>query len=409
MKVLIVTYGGRGDVQPFLALARALTEAGHEVMLGAPSMYASIAQPCVTRFVPFDLPIDELANDPAVRKGEEQREKGRRLSRIITLRTQARIVFNEMRQQIASLGDEDVDLLVHHNLFHDDRLTERLGVPTVPVILDPAWIPTPDFTNPILPFRLPRSLNRASYALTKLHFRILFGEWRKESGLTRLWNREPPAVLQAFSRHLLPCASEYPDFPAKVHTTGYWFLPSARDWEPSQELLEFLAAGEPPVYVGFGSMVGSDPHRIGRVVSEAIRLAGVRAVVVAGRGGIDYDERQREILYLKDAPFDWLFPRMAVIVHHGGTGTAAAAVAAGRPQVVISSIHGTQSNARSLHASGVAHAPQSRRDFTAQGLAEAIVRAASDKKLNARANELGSRIRAEGGVRAAVKCLESLV
>ncbi|MFI7699960.1 glycosyltransferase [Nonomuraea sp. NPDC049480] len=139
-------------------------------------------------------------------------------------------------------------------------------------------------------------------------------------------------------------------------------------------------------------------------MTEAIRLAGVRAVLVTGWGGVRLDDVPEGILVLDQVPHDWLFPRMAAIVHHGGSGTTGAALAAGRPQVVCPFVADQPFWAARMHAAGVAPAPQ--RPLTAESLAAAIRLAVTDRALAERAQSLGERVRAEDGITAAVKVLE---
>ncbi|HEY0448654.1 glycosyltransferase [Actinophytocola sp.] len=400
MKVAILTQFSRGDVQPFAALARVLDEAGHEVVVGAPAGSASLMEPHSTKVIPFNDIAKTMLSDPLMRQSLDANHWGLR-GRVLSRRhmRKHRSLRDALRGDMRKAVDEGADIVVHHGLLPGHEVAETLGVPAVPVFMDPFWIPTSSFTNPEFPFRLPRALNKASFVGTNLRRRRQRDPLRRPDGT-------PATVLQAFSRHALPAPLGYPDW---VHTTGYWFLPAASGWTPPRRLTEFLAAGEPPVYVGFGSAVGSDPVRSGHVVRDAVRLAGVRAVVVAGWGGIRFAEPDDRLLYLDEAPFDWLFPRMAAIVHHGGGGTASAALASGRPQVVCPfTISGQRFWAWQVHAAGAAPPPIPQHRLTAERLAAAIRRAVTEPRIATRANQLGHQIRAEDGATTAMKILETL-
>ncbi len=270
-----------------------------------------------------------------------------------------------------------------------------------------------------MPLPLPRALNRASYLPIQLMLRASFGGVvdnlrRRRLGLPRRHGRHdvlrrpdsgPATVLQAFSRHLLPGRLDYP---SRVHTIGFWYLPSPPDWTPSPELAAFLAGGPAPVYIGFGSMAGTDPRRMGRIVTEAVRQAGVRAVLATGWGGIRATGLPGTVHLLDQAPHDWLLPRMAAIVHHGGSGTTGAALAAGRPQVICPFVADQPFWAARAHAVGVAVPPQPPRRLTSDTLAAAIRLATTDEAMKATADEFGRRVRAEEGTGRAVTILESL-
>ncbi|MGV0742434.1 glycosyltransferase [Mycolicibacterium sp. XJ870] len=417
MKALILSHGTRGDVQPYAALAYALREAGHETLLAAPNASASLAEPYGIAFAPLSDDMNTGMDDPRVREAIETNYRGLR-GKLTAMRLirQARAELRKLYDEMTAVATTDVDVVVHAINSPMQHLAEKLGVPSVAVGLQPGWVPTASFPSPLVPFQIPKAFNRASYQLNKPILRALVGaggRWREETlGLPRRRHQNdalrtpdgrPATVLQAFSRHVLPTPLEYP---SGTYTTGYWFLPAAHDWTPPTSLCRFLDAGEPPVYVGFGSMAGTQPDRVGRAVIEAARLAGVRVVLVTGWGGIDADSDAGRILVLDQAPHDWLFPRVAAVVHHGGGGTTGAALASGRPQVVCPFIADQPYWARRMQAVGVAPEPIRQRHLSADALAAALRRAVTDRAMANRAAELGAKIRAENGVGNAVTLIE---
>ena len=137
-------------------------------------------------------------------------------------------------------------------------------------------------------------------------------------------------ILYGYSPAVIPPPA---DWGADIHVTGYWFLDPAEDWTPAAALVDFLAAGPPPVYVGFGSMSSRkprnrqpDPGRAGRT--------GQRGIIHAGWGGLQR-RLPDSVLMVDGDPFSWLFPRVAAVVHHGGAGTTSAGLRAGVPSVVV--------------------------------------------------------------------------
>ncbi|YCK39645.1 glycosyltransferase [Actinomadura sp. ATCC 39365] len=426
MKVLILTHGTRGDVQPYAALALALKRAGHEAVLAAPAAMGGLAGPHGIDFAPLHDGPNTLIDDPGIRQAVETNYRGLR-GKKVALQVMRRSrplmaeVFTDMADVLLDGPGQGADLVVHAPGMPGGHVAERLGVPAVPAALQPVWVPTAAFRNPMLPLPLPKALNRASYLPIKLMLRSFAGiadDLRARLELPRRRGRHdilrrpdgrPATVLHAFSRHLLP--HDVPgglDYPAWVHTTGFWYLPAPPGWTPSPELAAFLADGPPPVYVGFGSMAGTDPRRLGRIVAEAVRRAGVRAVLATGWGGIQAADLPDGVHLLDQAPHDWLLPRTAAIVHHGGSGTTAAALLAGRPQVICPFVADQPFWASRAHAAGVAVPPQPQRRLTPDGLAAAIGLAATDARMAATAAELGRRVRAENGLDRAVTVLESL-
>ncbi len=415
MKVLVLAHGTRGDVQPYAALALALQQAGHQVTLAAPAASASLA-------APYDLPFaavhdgpNTLVDDPRILEAIETNYRGLRGKKVaLEVMRLSKPLMAKVCADMVAAARAGADVVVHLPGIPGHRIAEAMGVPAVPAALQPGWVPTATFRNPLLPLPLPRVLNRASYLPIRMMLRSFGAAADTTLDLPRRRGRHdilrrpdggPATVLQAFSSELLP---PEPDYPPWVHTTGFWFLPAPPDWAPPAHLTDFMAADEPPVYIGFGSMAGTDPRRVGAIVAEAVALAGVRAVVVAGWGGIRLDDLPEQVLLLDQAPHDWLFPRMGAVVHHGGGGTTGAALAAGRPQVICPFVADQPFWAARAHAAGVAPAPQPQRGLTASGLAQAIRQAVTDPRMATRADRLGTHIRAEDGVHAAVRVLEAL-
>ncbi|MEU8038600.1 glycosyltransferase [Streptosporangium sp. NPDC049078] len=418
MKVLILTHGTRGDVQPYAALALALQNAGHHAVLAAPAASASLAEPHNLPFAPVHDGPNTLLDAPHIRQAIETNYRGLAGKKVaLQVMRASKPLMARVFTDMVTVAQAGADLVVHGPSIPGHRIAEALGVPAVAALLQPVWVPTASFANPMIPLPLPRALNRASYMPFRMMLRSFGAVADKMLDLPRRRGRHdflrrpdggPATVLHGFSRHLLPPGTDYP---AWVHTTGFWFLPAASTWRPPEDLAAFLAAGAPPVYIGFGSMAGTDPHRIGRVVTDAIRLTGMRAVLVSGWGGIAVDDlpaRTEEVFVLDQAPHDWLFPRMAVIVHHGGSGTTGAALASGRPQVICPFVADQPFWAARAHAAGVASAPLPQRHLTAQGLAAAIRQATGEETMARRAGQLADAIRGEDGTKSAITVLESL-
>lgn len=418
MRALLLTQGSRGDVQPFAALGYALARSSHEVVLGAPKGMEFLADPYGVKFLEFDDPYARLLAHEQTRKALERDGYGAHGLALIIQRTlRNKKIMQAISDEIVAKTPSDVDLIVHHVELPGHEIAEMLGIPSVPVCLHPSYIPTSAFPNPRFPFAFAPRFNKYSYAWTRFVMGIQGGNtrrWRrKKLGTDMRWghrnvlrkpDRSPATVLQAFSSQILPASLDYPD---EVHTTGFWFLPSETEWSPPQELVNFVGDGEDVVYIGFGSISGPDPLRTGKIVRQAVKDVGVRAVVATGWGGIAFDRDDPDILPIVHAPHDWLFSKVSAVVHHGGAGTFASALAAGRPQVVCPFTDDQPFNARRAHAIGVAAEPQPQRTLNAKSLGAAIRLVINSDRIAASAWELGSRIRAEDGVAAAVEILQS--
>lgn len=411
MRALLVTHGTRGDVQPFLALAVALRQAGHDAVLAAPESFADSAAAHDVEFAPLDEGPNRLLRDPAMVKAIESGYRGVRgkITAISTIRRIKPLMADVLRDVGAVARSCGADLLVHTPSVPAQHAAELLRVPAVLATLQPGWVPTSEFPCPMVPLpRVPRFLNRATYLTVSATLRAYSGivnAWRvNDLGLPRGRGPGHAVVLQAFSSLVTPVD---PNWPQSVRTTGFWYLPRAKTWTPDAALKAFLEAGPAPVYIGFGSMAGRDARRTGDIVAEAVRAAGVRAIIATGWGGLAARSSD-DVLVIDQAPHDWLFGNVAAVVHHGGGGTTAAALAAGVPQVVCPFVADQPHWAQRMHAVGVAPQPLPHKKLAVTALAEAITHAANDPAIRQRAAELGEQVRAENGVGVAVRELERI-
>lgn len=422
MKALLITHGSRGDVEPFVALAKALSEAGHDVTLAAPSASVAIGEPYCSRVVRLHDGPNVLADDVEVVRGLETKFRGLRGKGDFVRTTRktrglVRTYLDEVAEmtRMMKADGQTCDVVVHHVTVPGQDVAEYLGAPSVVVCPQTYWVPTRAFADPSLPFRIPRLLNRTSYVTSPLvlwAFAGGHGGWRKaelgvarrRGGKFRQADGSRTTVLHPFTPHLLPAETDYPPW---VHTTGFWSLETENGWQPPESLAAFIREGPPPICVTFGSSVGSDPRRLGKQVGEAVRSAGVRAVVVGGWSGLRTADLDEGMMLTNNIPYGWLFSQVSVVVHHGGLGTTGMAIAAGKPQVVCPSIPDQWFNARRMHSLGIAPSPVPQRRLTADGLAKAIQAALSNPAAAVSARQLASQIGAEPGVTAAVRVIES--
>jgi sterol 3beta-glucosyltransferase len=409
MRALLLTVGSQGDVQPFVALASRLRSAGHEAVLAAPAVYQGLAGD--VPFVPLGLDMNEVGQAVAGRHGLRHvlaftRAMGQR----------ARYVL----PAVTATARDGADIVVHHPVLPiGQHLAELLGVPAVVAPPMPALVPTGEFLSPAWPFNtrkvIPKTINRASYRaaryLTGAWCRRDIDAWRHDTLALEPGHHDPlgpqTTVLHSFSTHVLPRPA---DWPATAHITGYWFRDTSKDkdWTPPRRLAEFLDGQERPVYIGFGSMPVDDPVKVAAAITMAVQQTGLRAVVFSLSPDLRRLLTQEQVLVVRQAPHEWLFPRMAAIVHHGGAGTTGAAAAAGKPQVIWPFGIDQHFWAARMASLGVAVPPLPVRALTGRTLAGALDRATNDQLISDLAVQLGRRVQAEDGTGCAVAHLESL-
>ena len=207
-------------------------------------------------------------------------------------------------------------------------------------------------------------------------------------------------MLSAYSPSIIPHPADWPE---SVHVTGYFFLNTMADWQPSPELRAFLGAGDPPVYIGFGSMGGRNPEQLAGIIVEALARSGQRGLLLTGWGGLHPELVPENVFVVDSAPHNWLFPRMAAVVHHGGAGTTAEGLRAGVPAVIVPFVLDQPFWGARVKAMGLGPEPIPKKKLTADRLASAIRKAITDSAMRQRASSCGAAIRAENGVGNAVE------
>ncbi len=406
MNVTIVTLGTRGDVQPFVALGAGLKEAGHEVTLVTGKGFGTMVSGRGLRYVALDVDLLELAQSPEGRAALRSPRGALRMARGL-MPTVRKMLVDQW--EAAALSGADA-VVYHPKAMGGYHVAEALGIPGFLALPVPALSPTRAFPVPVLPLPdLGGPLNKLSYGAffrsITLPYRGMVNRWRKETlGLPALplsaseleLRGEPVVRLYPCSPHVVPVPSDWDESSAM---SGYWFLDAGSDWRPPDELATFLEDGPPPVYVGFGS-AAPDPEGSRAATLAALRRLGLRGVLVTGRSVM----ASPEVVEIEGAPHDRLFPRMAAVVHHGGAGTTAEGLRAGRPTAVFPSNFGDQLFwGRRVHALGVGPEPVPQKRLTAEGMVAAIHSITDDEGMRRRAAALGEKIQAEDGVARAVE------
>jgi sterol 3beta-glucosyltransferase len=270
--------------------------------------------------------------------------------------------------------------------------------------------PTREFPLPaMVRHNLGGLLNRASYRLVGMLSRPYSGlirSWRADSLELQPRDKPPRAgrTLYCYSPSLVPTPS---DWPPDAVATGYWLREDGDEESVDPDLKSFVEADPPAVYVGFGSSVGPDPARLGAEVTQAIRRVGTRVVVATGWGGVSDLAASERILVVERVPHRWLFPRVAAVVHHGGAGTTAASLLAGRPTVVCPFQGDQHFWGAAVHRAGAGPDPLPAKKVTHERLSAALRGALQDAAMKRCATELSDRIRREDGAGRASEEIEA--
>lgn len=416
MKIAVVTSGSRGDVQPYVALGKGLQDAGHDVRLLGGEDFEALASATGLDFQSLGPNIQALTESDAWR---QTLERGDFLAILRKMRAEVKKVATGMAQRLPGLlRGSDLIVAGMSGMGGVFAIAEQFAIPVVEAYVFP-FTPTAAFSSPLFS-RLPAAglLNRLSFHLTHQLFwqnmKALDGavrqtlEMERESfwGPFRRHKQQRTPVLYGYSPAVLPQPKEWGP---RYRVTGYWFVDEPPGWQPPTDLLAFLEAGSPPVYIGFGSMRDRDPRETGRIALEALDRTGQRGVLSAGWGGLKPGALPATVHAIGSLPHSWLFPRMAAVVHHGGAGTTAAGLRAGVPSIVVPFMGDQHFWGKRVAELGVGPAPLPRKKLTAEALALAISKSLPDSAMRRRAASLGESIRDEDGVGEAVTAIDKFI
>jgi sterol 3beta-glucosyltransferase len=413
-RIFVATQGSRGDVEPFIALGKALQDAGYDVTLSAPpDFYDWIASFGLTPHAAGEPAQGYMAdtalaieNNTFFREALSAKHKQRH-----------RKLYTDLIE-----GGAEADLYIYSPLAMMVATTARRRAPTILAFFQ-ACLPTGDFASPLQPrFSYGRALNRLSHKLLDL---AMWNMTRPTGNNLRaeLLGLEPlgrfhdmravdgkrPPHLFAISETLVPRPRDWPDY---AHMTGPWFLDSDPKWRPSPELAAFLETGPKPIYVGFGSMPFGQFKKRPGVLLEALRLSGQRAVLAHGWGEWSSDvlaQAGADVHVIDGAPHGRLFPLMAGVVHHGGAGATTAALRAGCPSLVTPLMADQFFSGHLVARHGAGPRPLPVKQWRADILAERLIQLTQVSSYADRARDLSRRMAQENGTTRAVEIVQGII
>ncbi|KAF2025017.1 UDP-Glycosyltransferase/glycogen phosphorylase [Setomelanomma holmii] len=368
LNIAIHICGSRGDVQPFVPIAKLLQAPphGHRVRICTHPAFKDFVEENGIEF--FSIGGDPealmayMVKNPGLLPGMESIKAGD----IAKRRKEMAEMFEDTWRSCIEAGDgmgkrlTAIDVDDNDDLFIADAIianppsmghihcAEKLGIP-LHIVFTMPWSPTKAFHHPLAAMEygeLDTSVaNYFSFAVMELltwqGLGDLINRFRtrtlKLDPISPLWGfqllqrlRVPHSYL--WSQTLIPKPS---DWSSHLNITGFSFLKLGSSYSPPEDLIAFLEKGPTPVYIGFGSIVVDDPARLTKLIFEAVNKAGVRAIVSKGWGGMGAGDVPENVYLIGNCPHDWLFQHVSCVVHHGGAGTTAAGIALGKPTVVV--------------------------------------------------------------------------
>ncbi|MBF0225312.1 MAG: glycosyltransferase family 1 protein [Desulfobacterales bacterium] len=402
MKIILTTYGSRGDVQPILALSLALKKAGHNVTLCAPPENKEWIEN-------YQCPFHPL--------GDNLKEAMEKIPPIHTIK--ATFAFMSLwRKALSDQFDQLPEIIKGADLVIGSGLT--LGVPSVaeqfkipfcllvvcPQSLPSAYYPPSQFHNHNLKKIVNRILWWYCNKIDNLTYKGIINKGRKSIGLTPIKDLYKHflghKIILASDIHLGVCPSD-----VKQDYIQIGHFPLKQEGGLGKELEDFLYSGFPPIYFGIGSMPNQDPKLTTQIVIEAARKNGQRLILSSGWAGLGKSEKNDDFFVVGSVPHDLLFPKVSMVIHHGGHGTTATAARAGVPQIIVPQILDQHYWANQIHIAGLGPKPINRLKLTVDSLSSAINTCITDQIMRDKAINTGRLLISQNSLEKAVKFIES--
>lgn len=416
MKVSMITAGSMGDIRPFIVLGKRLQQMGHQCSIMSGERNAQFVIDEGLGFDRWDLDLPEAMQvEQDLMDGESVRKAARKMSGVVE-----KLMSLWVEQGTAAASGSRLIIAANQAVPLAMSIGEKFDIPVVTAYfapLTPSRTIPPFFLKKII--RLPGVVNLAVWKLLRLvMWRFVaksFSACRASLGLND-WRWSGPwadkrndarKILYAFSPHLVPRPAEWPEESIKI--TGSWEGAVTSTQTVSPALERFIAEGEAPIYIGFGSMVSSDPVGLTQKIITVLRNTGVRAVIMRGSGALVAEMIAAAtlpgVICVDHVSHAWLFPKVKTVFHHGGGGTVAAAARAGTPQVIMPFIYDQFYWAWQLENLGVSGGSLSLKRVDEADIETALIKSFSAEVVE-RAKRLRQQVGQENGVENTIDTLQ---
>ena len=397
-RIILPSIGSRGDIQPYIALASALQKSGYQVTVATHPCMRELVEFYEVPFLPIGPDIDIGLEAAAMRNRSFHFMIG-----MIRVMKFSFAVLEKIHEDLLEVCRQ-ADLIVVSHTAAGSMEADKLGLPKISVTLHPQAIPAPD-PDASLSNKLLGSL--AGWAMSFFMSRPL-DKIRRQVGLPPMG----PEGITSSLLNLIPVSPHViePDqrWEERHKLTGYWFSEPPGEWEPSEELQQFLSKGEPPVVINLGAMAldGKDMLEAATISLEALKRTGLRAIIQGWDAVMNKLDLPDQVLHVGPVPHTYLLPKAFCFVHHGGFGSTAAALQAGIPAIVIPHIIDQFIWGNRVHELGVGPKPIPRSKLNTDNMADAFEQIVTDRGLGEKAEKLGRLIRSENGLENAVNFIK---
>ncbi|GAX76945.1 hypothetical protein CEUSTIGMA_g4392.t1 [Chlamydomonas eustigma] len=435
INIVMLIVGTRGDVQPFIGIGLKLKEYGHRVRIASHKVYREFV-------TGFGLEFYPIGGDPKVLSEFVVKHRGimpgLNISDAMQQREQVRDILYSSWGACVLPDPENPNkpfiadaIVANPPAYGHTHCAEKLNVP-LHIIFTMPWTPTKAFPSPFARIKTTiggqnskarEIMNWLSYfavedlawlgmsgMMKDFRKRILqLHDWSKEAGSHAIYHSKVP-ITYIWSPTLVERPTDWPHYCEVVGFINVQ-LQKLTKYTPPKELQEFLEAGPPPVYIGFGSLVMNDPAKLTADFLKAIKITGLRAIVQKGWGGLGAGVSASpipDVLFIEQAPHDWLFERCCAVVHHGGAGTTACGLYCGRPTFIVPFFGDQPFWGAACYKAGVGPAPVTIDDLTTDRIVEALKVLILPASLS-KAREVQARMKQENGVEATVDHLHRTI
>lgn len=401
MRIVLATCGSRGDVQPMIAFALALKNAGHDVLLAGPPEKAGWARQLGCPYKEFGRDVTAFLNH---------------MNSAVTLHANmvsVLFVRKELHSQFKLLPEilKHADLVIGSSLmFALSSIAQAMDIKYRYVVFTPQLFESGD--HPFLTIKtqtFPRFFNMMSWKiatlLDKFNITLLVNQYRKKMGLLSIENAWDH-ILGEYP--IVACDKEVATVPRDVGRkfvqTGYLHLRLPGIVQP--DLDRFLERGERPVYAGFGSMPPKDQAKNIPLLTAAAASLGKRIIITKFWKKSSEYESDKDVFFVQNYPHLLLFPKTDAVIHHGGAGTTATAALSGVPQVIVPHILDQYFHGHRICLAGLGPKPVWRSKLTRHNLASALAECLSKPKIREKATKVCQSIDLDKSLQLAVQTIE---
>ncbi|KAJ8110672.1 hypothetical protein OPT61_g6541 [Boeremia exigua] len=421
MNIVIQVVGSRGDVQPFVALGQELQKYGHRVRLATHNTFEDFVKKSNLEFYPIGGDPKELMaymvkNPGLIPSMQSLREGDIKKKRVMMTEILEgcwkSCVDPDLNSQEPFVADA---IIANPPSFAHIHCAQALGIPLHLMFTMP-WSSTRAFPHPLANFKVgeidPALINYASYGvvefLTWQGLGDVINKFRATLDLEPVPSTVGPVLAEMLEVPFTYCWSpalvpKPADWPSHIDVCGFFFR-DPPPYEPPTAIVEFLKAGPPPIYIGFGSIVLEDPVKMTSLILEAVQLCGVRAIISKGWSnlGEGHPDQEGDVLFIGDCDHEWLFQHVTAVIHHGGAGTAACGLKNACPTLVVPFFGDQPFWGDMIAEAGAGPRPIPHKMLSSQNLVDSIQFLLASETKSA-AQSISSQMASEDGVKAAVQ------